>query len=170
MLIYMGLGLLFIFIISKIKKPSKTKQKKLEDHASFDYDLEQIEIDNFHISEEVDIHSKHDNEYGTPHKTFGQHTIVDRKTMTSFKTFLNFEVTYQNYSQTINVELPVDHTILRMKFYMQKTAKVYLIEEGNENTLPLLVMDFRFLEFNFFNSLQINFRDSFKESEVKSKL
>ncbi len=172
-LLYIGLGLLFILSVLWVRKPNKanhTKRKKLEEYPSFDYDLEQIEIDNFHISEEVDIHSKYDSEYGIPNKSFGQHTIVDKKTMTTFKTFLNFKLSYRHHSQKIKVELPVDHTIIRMKFYMQKTTKVYVISEGDKNTLPLLVMDFRFLEFDFFNSLHINFNNGYRESEAKMEL
>ncbi len=55
-----------------------------------------------------------------------------------------------------------------MKFYVQKTTKVYIISEGDKNTLPLLVMDFRFLEFDFFDSLHINFNDGYRESEAKN--
>lgn len=172
-LLYIGLGLLFVFLVFWIRKPKKTnhtKQKKMEEYPSFDYDLEQIEIDNFHISEEVDIHSKYDSEYGIPHKSFGEHTIVDRKTMTTFKTVLFFKISYKEYSQEIKVELPVDHTIIRMKFYVQKNTKVYILEEANESTSPILLMDFKFLEFDFFNSLQINFKDGTRESDVKKDI
>ncbi len=43
-------------------------------------------------------------------KSFGQHTIVDKKAMTTFKTFLNFKLSYRHHSQKIKVELPVDNT------------------------------------------------------------
>ncbi|WP_027392811.1 hypothetical protein [Aquimarina latercula] len=127
-------------LFRKKKKREIIEEKKknaevidLTKYPSFIYNLDNIEIENFHYAEEHEILVPTYDGYGG--------TAVDYKMGTTFKTTFFISFDHEKHTYTAEIDLPLEHTSLRMRIYKKKETKIYVLPD-------VLLLDLRFFGFN----------------------
>lgn len=129
------------------KKQLKSFEAHLKKLESFKINLNKAKIDGFNWYETVPVDT-----YGTEldpsDDTFYRKSMFESfrgkyhkdKQVTKFSTKIILPVKYNHYENTFHLKIPLEHTIVRMKFYLQKEITVYVEDEQN------FIFDFNFLE------------------------
>ncbi|WP_148638337.1 hypothetical protein [Olleya sp. ITB9] len=129
--ILIALILFIIEIVNKFqsKKANKKRLQLFKRFKQVTLVLDHIKIDGLHWQENrpVDIY---DNQLDPNGSKFNKQAHLGgyhkQKNLTKFKSTLQIPIHYLGQEYTYNTQLPVEHTILRMKFYQQKTLPIYI--------------------------------------------
>ena len=141
----------------KVKNDFKKRidlEKYLNGLEKFEIDLDTIKIDDFEFSENVEV-DVYGNEL-TPTKVglFSGNSRYSQKnkfhkridvTRFSSRIYVTFNYLDNEYQFVKNI--PIEHTKIRMKFYLQKKTNIYIGKTENENSNSIcFLFDFRFIK------------------------
>ena len=144
-------------------KDQKALKKHLQTLDKFSLDLDSIRIDGFDWQENVpvDIYG-HELDTSSHHfyrnSSSGYLNFKDRyhkdTNIQRFSSRLYIPVQFKDINKIIELTLPLEETILRMKFYLQKQTTVYYQESqeshSDQNNKASLIFDFEFIENGFY--------------------
>ena len=134
------------------ENPIKKIKKALEGLETFQLDLDTIKIDGFNWNENVpvDIYNKElDPNDPFLYRTFEHDAFRFKgkfhknKEVIKFYSRLYIPINYKGEEKTYEFNLPIEHTKIRMKFYLQKKATVYVKALKGENNY---LLDLNFME------------------------
>ncbi len=134
------------------ENPIKKIKKALVGLETFQLDLDTIKIDGFNWNENVpvDIYNKElDPNDPFLYRTFEHDAFRFKgkfhknKEVLKFYSRLYIPINYKGEEKTYEFNLPIEHTKIRMQFYIQKQTTVYFDEfEGRR----IFLLDFNFME------------------------
>ncbi len=151
--------LVFSIIYFYSKKEESNNLKKRDDYLNrldrFEIQLDSIKIDGLHWQENIPV-DVYDNEldpnsssfYGGANSSFSvKNKFHKNKVTTKFKTKIYITLNYRDSDFEFNLNLPIEHTNVRMKFYMKKKMIIYVdkIEDDYSAESFRFLFDFRFL-------------------------
>ena len=156
LILIIGIIVLVFNFTSKIKKQRELKERDeyLRKLEKFELPLDSIKINGFNWEENnpVDIEgneldAKDPFLYNTGYSYSGKGKYYEYKAIRKFKTKLYITIPYFGNSYKIQVDFPMEDTIIRMEFHMKKSLTIYkeAIKNGNGMQFRFL-LDFRFLE------------------------
>ena len=166
--------IIVVWIVHKSRlKPKAQKQEQnfqeflvSMDIVSIDLDT-QLKIDGFHWQEDVIVDRQDNRMYGFEDQLYsiGDFEFVNKlysyeyyrhSRQTQFSSKLYFDFKYKNQHFEIDFNLPVEHTKLRMRCYLEKEAKVYVIHAEN---IVFYLFDLQFLEIPYLRYLSVRSKD-----------
>lgn len=157
-LIISAIIFLIVYLIGLSTKTNNKKSLKkfkayLKTLDSFELDLDTIKVDGFNWSETVPVNI-YDTELNPNSDTFYQRSDYgsysdkyhkDKRT-TKFSTKIIIPLSYNNTSLKYQDTLPIENTIIKMKFYMHKKCTVYIENIDETKEKYNFIIDFNILD------------------------
>lgn len=129
----------------QVKSNRKHRTNLLSKLKSFPIVLDTIKIDGLHWTENraVDVY---DNElYPNQSSSYIEPATNDyhkQKDIIKFKSNLIIPITYMGQTYNFKTTLPLEHTIVRMKFYVKKTMPIYIVNATPDSVQFLIDLTF----------------------------
>lgn len=119
---------------------------------SFEIDLNTVKIDGFNWQENIPV-DVYDNELNANddflYRTFSydffalKNKFHKNTNKAKFSSKLYIPLTHNGNKQVYKLDVPIEHTVIRMKFYQKKSMTAYLDKTKGDNKY---ILDFTFLE------------------------
>ncbi|WP_234859228.1 hypothetical protein [Aquimarina aquimarini] len=146
----------FLSIRPKIKEEVAYKkfERFLLSLPKFKIPLDTVKVDGFHWRESIPV-DIYDNEldpndpyfYGRSKYSYSNKYHKD-KAVTKFKSSVYITIPYEGLGHKIKLYIPIEHTVINMKFYLEKELPIYVEKVKDEDMTEYFrfFLDFRFLE------------------------
>ncbi|AUC76418.1 hypothetical protein [Olleya sp. Bg11-27] len=129
----------------QVKSSNKQRLKLISKLKSVPIVLDTIKIDGLHWTENrpVDVY---DNQLDPNQSSFYNDTGISgyhkQKDIAKFESKLIIPITYMGQTYNFKTTLPLEHTIVRMKFYVKKTMPIYIVNTPPHSVQFLIDLTF----------------------------
>ncbi len=165
-IIFLVFSIIYFSLKIKVSNNIKKRNDYLNTLDRFEIQLDSIKIDGFHWQENIPV-DVYDNEldpnsssfYGGANYFSVKNKFHKNKVTTKFKTKIYITLNYRDSDFEFNLNLPIEHTNVRMKFYMKKKMIIYVdkIEDDYSTENFRFLFDFRFLNTEGISIVSTNF-------------